>query len=61
MMLPFQLLKYSVQVDDEVSTIYIYIYIYKLGYGALQSTRALCVLCSIFHFKSEMIDPNRSI
>jgi hypothetical protein len=27
----------------------------------LQSTRALCALRSIINFKSEMIDPNRSI
>jgi hypothetical protein len=38
----------------------IYIYI-ELGYGALQSTKTLCTLRSIFHFKSEIIDPNRSI
>jgi hypothetical protein len=44
-----------------VDNIYIYIYIYILGYGALQSTRVLCALCSIINFKSEMIDPNRSI
>jgi hypothetical protein len=30
-------------------------------YGALQSTRVLCTLRSIFHFKSEIIDLNRSI
>jgi hypothetical protein len=42
--------------------IYIYIYIYiELGYDALQSTKALCVLRSIFNFKSKMIDPNHSI
>jgi hypothetical protein len=35
--------------------------LFELNYGALQSTRALCALRSIFHFKSEMIDPNRSI
>jgi hypothetical protein len=40
--------------------IYIYIYI-ELGYGVLQSTKVLCALRSIFNFKSEMIDPNRSI
>jgi hypothetical protein len=39
-------------------TLSIYI---ELWYGALQSTRALCALCSIINFKSEMIDPNRSI
>jgi hypothetical protein len=33
----------------------------KLGYGALQSTRALCALRSIINFKLEMIDSNRSI
>jgi vacuolar protein sorting-associated protein 72 len=33
-------------------SIYIYIYI-ELGYGALQSTRALCALRSIINFKSE--------
>jgi hypothetical protein len=37
-----------------------YIYI-ELGYGVLQSTRALYVLCFIINFKSEMIDSNRSI
>jgi hypothetical protein len=36
---------------------FIYIYI-ELGYGALQSTSALCALRSIINFKSEMIDPN---
>jgi hypothetical protein len=38
----------------------IYIYI-ELGYGALQSTRALCALRYIIKFKLEMIDLNRSI
>jgi hypothetical protein len=33
----------------------------ELSYGALQSTRALCVLCSIIIFKLEIIDPNSSI
>jgi hypothetical protein len=37
-----------------------YTYI-ELGYGALQSTKALCVLRYIIKFKSEMIDPNCSI
>jgi hypothetical protein len=41
-------------------------YIYRerereIGYGALQSTKALCALRSIFNFKSEIIDPYRSI
>jgi hypothetical protein len=33
----------------------------ELGYGALQNTRALYALRFIINFKSEMIDPNRSI
>jgi hypothetical protein len=33
----------------------------ELGYGVLQSTKTLCALRSIFNFKSEMIDPSRSI
>jgi hypothetical protein len=33
----------------------------ELGYDVLQSTKALCALRSIFNFKSEMIDPSRSI
>jgi hypothetical protein len=45
--------------------IYIYIYItdlyLELGNGTLQSTKALCALRSIFNFKLEMNDPNRSI
>jgi hypothetical protein len=32
-----------------------------ISYGALQSTTTLCALRSIINFKSEMIDPNRSI
>jgi hypothetical protein len=37
-----------------------YIYI-ESDYGTLQSTRALCALRSIFNFKLEMINLNRSI
>jgi hypothetical protein len=33
----------------------------ELDYGALQSTKVLCTLHSIFNYKSEMIDPSRSI
>jgi hypothetical protein len=42
----------------------VYIYIYRereSDYGVLQSTETLCVLHSIFNFKSEIIDLNRSI
>jgi hypothetical protein len=38
-----------------------YFFYIELGYGALQNTKALCALRSIFNFKSEMIDLNRSI
>jgi hypothetical protein len=44
-------------VRSTVATLYIYIYIVS-DYGALQSTRVLCVLCFIVNFKSEMTDPN---
>jgi hypothetical protein len=37
------------------------IYIYIYSYGALQSTRTLCVLRFIINFKLEIIDPNCSI
>jgi hypothetical protein len=60
----------SISQNTHVVNTYIYIYIYierererqrELGYDALQSTKTLCVLRSIFNFKLEMIDPNRSI
>jgi hypothetical protein len=41
-------------------SLFLYIYI-ELDYGALKSIRALCDLRSIINFKSEMINPNRSI
>jgi hypothetical protein len=45
-------------INQSFITPFIYI---ELSYGALQSTKVLCTLHSIFNFKSKMIDPNRSI
>jgi hypothetical protein len=42
----------------KIVSVYIYI---ELDYGILQRTKALCDLRAIINFKSELIDPNRSI
>jgi hypothetical protein len=51
---------YFLEIIYYIKILYIYIYI-ELGYDTLQITRALCALHSIINFKSEIIDPNRSI
>jgi hypothetical protein len=35
--------------------------LYESDYGVFQSTESLCAMRSIFYFKSEIIDTNRSI
>jgi hypothetical protein len=60
--LKFEMIWCTFWVKLTVSLIYIYRERERESdYGTLQSTEALCALSSIFNFKSEIIDPNRSI
>jgi hypothetical protein len=52
----------EVKLTVDLLSLSIYINIERESdYGALQSAEALCVLRSIFNFKSKMFDLNRSI
>jgi hypothetical protein len=57
---PFPPKKHKFPSSSLVCMNVIYIYI-ESDYGTLQSTEALCVLRSIFNFKSEIIDPEATL